>query len=76
MSILDRIKKLWNRLGEPDVDLPTEKEAESILKSAGLNSNNGTAKKEVVQKFNTENKPIDINEIVPQPEKSKNDEGR
>ena len=63
MKILDKIKEIWNRLGEPDVDMPTtEQEMENILKSAGLNSNN---KKEVVKKVET--KPVEMKDIIPEP---------
>ena len=64
MKLLDKIKEIWNRLGQADVEV-TSANAEEILKAEGNPELivKETNKKTVVQKVAT--KPVKIGDILP-----------
>jgi len=64
-KILDKIKEIWNRLGQPDVEV-AEADVDKILKAEGkpelISKKN---KKPVVEKVKTN--PVRIEDIIPEP---------
>jgi len=63
-------KRIWNRLGQTDVEV-TEADVDRILEAEGnleLIDKSGKNKKSVVEKVNT--KPVRMEDIIPEQSKS------